>query len=62
MPVARELGKLGYDVRVLEARDRVGGVNHTIRCGTEETETTGVHFRGVKNLDLSFTTGLSVHF
>jgi monoamine oxidase len=43
MAAAWELGKLGHDVRVLEARDRVGGVSHTIRRGTEETETTGVH-------------------
>lgn len=33
-----ELGKLGYDVRILEARDRVGGVNWTIRRGTTHTE------------------------
>jgi monoamine oxidase len=36
-----ELGKLGYDYQILEARDRVGGVNHTIRRGTQETELTG---------------------
>lgn len=41
MATAWELGKLGYDVRVLEARDRVGGVNHTIRRGTTETELNG---------------------
>jgi monoamine oxidase len=35
---AYELGKLGYDVRVLEARDRVGGLNWTVRRGTEYTE------------------------
>jgi monoamine oxidase len=38
MTVAYELGKLGYDVRILEARDRVGGVNWTIRRGTTHTE------------------------
>src|SRR5436190_4094684 len=27
--VAYELGRLGYDFRVLEARDRVGGINWT---------------------------------
>src|SRR5689334_2449194 len=35
---AYELGKLGYDVRILEARDRVGGLNWTARRGTEHTE------------------------
>jgi monoamine oxidase len=34
-----ELGKLGYDVRILEARDRVGGVNWTVRRGATHTET-----------------------
>jgi monoamine oxidase len=38
MTVAYELGKLGYTVSVLEARDRVGGVNWTIRRGTTHTE------------------------
>ncbi|MBS1816477.1 MAG: FAD-dependent oxidoreductase [Acidobacteria bacterium] len=35
---AYELGKLGYDVRVIEARDRVGGLNWTVRKGTEHQE------------------------
>src|SRR5215510_12490995 len=39
--VAYELGKLGYDFRVLEARDRVGGINWTIRRGSEHTEING---------------------
>lgn len=38
MTVAYELGKLGYDVTILEARDRVGGVNWTVRRGTTHTE------------------------
>ena len=33
-----ELGKLGYDVRILEARDRVGGVNWSVRRGSTHTE------------------------
>jgi monoamine oxidase len=33
-----ELGKLGYDCRILEARDRVGGLNWTVKRGTEHTE------------------------
>src|SRR5438045_576453 len=36
-----ELGKLGYDFRILEARDRVGGLAWTVRRGTEHTEING---------------------
>ncbi len=39
--VGHELGKLGYDVRILEARDRVGGVNQSIRGGHTETDLDG---------------------
>jgi monoamine oxidase len=39
--VAHELSKLGYDFRVLEARDRVGGINWTVRRGSEHTEIDG---------------------
>src|SRR5262245_33265666 len=35
---AYELGKLGYDVRILEARDRVGGLAWAMRRGSEHTE------------------------
>jgi len=45
LTAAYELGKLGYDVQVLEARDRVGGVNHSVRGGTEETDLNGVQQR-----------------
>jgi monoamine oxidase len=38
LTVGYELGKLGYNVRVLEARDRVGGVNWTLRRGATHTE------------------------
>ena len=38
MAVGYELGKLGYNVRILEARDRVGGVNWTLRRGSTHTE------------------------
>src|SRR6266436_8256120 len=34
LSAAYELGKAGYDCAVLEARDRVGGRNWTIRRGT----------------------------
>lgn len=39
--VGYELGKLGYDYRILEARDRVGGVAWTVRKGAEHTEIGG---------------------
>jgi monoamine oxidase len=39
--VAYELNKLGYDYRVLEARERVGGLNWTVRKGAEHTEIGG---------------------
>jgi monoamine oxidase len=39
LTVGYELNKLGYDVSILEARDRVGGVNFTIRRGATHTET-----------------------
>ena len=44
MSTAYELMKLGYDVRVLEARTRPGGRCHTIRCDTptEEKDGSGV--------------------
>jgi monoamine oxidase len=36
-----ELNKLGYNVHILEARDRVGGVNWTLRRGATHTEIGG---------------------
>ena len=39
--VAHELAKLGHDVRVLEARDRVGGVNWSVRRGDRLVEIGG---------------------
>ena len=41
MTTAYELGKLGYDCTVLEARSRSGGRVWTIRGGTKETELGG---------------------
>ncbi|AOS43950.1 Flavin-dependent L-tryptophan oxidase RebO precursor [Lacunisphaera limnophila] len=38
LSAAYELGRLGYDCTVLEARTRPGGRNWTVRRGTEETE------------------------
>jgi monoamine oxidase len=39
--VGYELGKLGYDFRILEARERVGGLAWSVRKGTEHTEIGG---------------------
>jgi monoamine oxidase len=39
--VAYELRKLGYNFRILEARDRVGGINWTVRRDSEHTEING---------------------
>ncbi|MEU6423893.1 flavin monoamine oxidase family protein [Streptomyces spiralis] len=39
---AYELGKAGYDCTVLEARDRVGGRNFTVRGGDTVTDLNGV--------------------
>lgn len=35
------LGKLGYDYQLLEARERVGGLQWTVRKGSEHTEAGG---------------------
>ena len=39
--VGYEMGKLGYDFQILEARDRVGGLNWTVRKGASHTEIDG---------------------
>ncbi|MEU9035352.1 FAD-dependent oxidoreductase [Streptomyces sp. NPDC048352] len=41
LTVAYELGKAGYDCVVLEAKDRPGGRNWTVRAGTVERESSG---------------------
>jgi len=41
MVVGYELGKLGYDYQILEARDRVGGLAFTAKSGVEHTEIGG---------------------
>lgn len=38
MVVGYELGKLGYDYQLLEARDRVGGLQWAVKRGHEHTE------------------------
>ena len=39
--VGYELGKLGYDYQMLEARERVGGLQWTVRKGSAHTEAGG---------------------
>jgi monoamine oxidase len=41
LTVGYELSKLGYNFRILEARDRVGGLCWTVRRGSEHTEIGG---------------------
>lgn len=41
MVVAYELGKLGYDYHVLEARERVGGLQWAVKQGAAHTEVNG---------------------
>lgn len=41
LAAAYELIKVGYDVTILEARDRIGGRNWTVRGGDSETEIDG---------------------
>ena len=41
MVVGYELGKLGYDYQVLEARERVGGLQWAVKRGAEHTEVGG---------------------
>lgn len=41
MVVAYELGKLGYDYQLLEARERVGGLQWAVKKGAEHTEVNG---------------------
>ncbi len=43
LAVGYELGKLGYECQVLEARDRVGGLTWTVRRGSEHAEIGGEH-------------------
>jgi monoamine oxidase len=57
LAAAYELEKGGYDVTVLEARDRVGGRNLTVRRGTELTDTRGTTQRAELAGDRWFNAG-----
>jgi monoamine oxidase len=46
-----ELSKLGYDVQIIEARDRVGGVNWSVRRGMTHTELGAHHETQVCQFD-----------
>jgi monoamine oxidase len=52
-----ELQKAGYDVTILEARDRVGGRNWTIRNGTRVILNDGTEQRCTFDEDLFFNAG-----
>jgi monoamine oxidase len=53
--VAYELGRLGYDYQILEARDHVGGLAWTVRRGTAHNEIDG------ERQVCTFDTGLYVN-
>jgi len=57
LSAAHELGKAGYDCTVLEARDRVGGRNWTIRRGTKIEMTDGTRQVCEFDPDLYFNCG-----
>jgi monoamine oxidase len=57
MSAAYELGKAGYDCTVLEARDRVGGRNWTVRRGTTVEMTDGSRQVCEFDPDLYFNAG-----
>ncbi|GAE36394.1 flavin monoamine oxidase family protein [Halalkalibacter akibai] len=54
---AYELGKAGYDCQILEARERTGGRNWTVRGGTTETEIGGVSQTAKFDKDQYFNAG-----
>ena len=55
--VAYELNKLGYDFHILEARDRTGGINWTVRRESEHTEIDGERQVCTFDEGLSFNVG-----
>lgn len=57
LATAYELGKAGYDVTILEAQDRTGGRNRTIRGGDSLTELGGATQRAKFSDDVYFNAG-----
>ncbi|MBO1346766.1 MAG: flavin monoamine oxidase family protein [Hormoscilla sp. GUM202] len=57
MAAAYELGKVGYDCTILEARERAGGRCWTVRQGTVETEISGERQVANFNAGLYFNPG-----
>ena len=57
LTAAYELHKAGYDITILEARDRVGGRNWTIRRGTRVTLNDGTEQRCAFDDGLYFNAG-----
>jgi monoamine oxidase len=57
MCAAYELGKVGYDCTILEARDRAGGRCWTVRRGTQETEIGGETQVAAFDEDVYFNSG-----
>ncbi len=57
LAAAYELEKAGYAVTVLEARNRIGGRNVTVRAGTELTDTRGTTQRAELAGDRWFNAG-----
>jgi len=58
---AYELGKLGYDIQILEARDRPGGHVWTVRRGTELTEYGGATKAPLQDDAISVICNLSLY-
>src|SRR3954463_4414119 len=57
LAAAYELGKAGYDCTLLEAQDRVGGRNRTLRGGDRLTELNGATQRVGFSDDVYFNAG-----
>jgi monoamine oxidase len=57
LTTAYELGKAGYDCTILEARERTGGRNFTVRGGTEQTDLDGYTQKAQFSKDIYMNAG-----